>query len=226
MASRIRTIFFDLDGTFADTAPDLANALNALLAEEGRLSLPFEKIRLAVSHGSPGLLRLGFGLQPSDPGFARLRQRLLDLYAQHLCRETRLFPGIAELLEHLAERGFKWGIVTDKPAFLAEPLVRALRPPRAPRCVVSGDSTNYRKPHPEPMLLASRLVGSLPEECLYVGDAERDIQAGKRAGMKTLVALFGYISGEDDPKRWGADGAIGAPLEILDWLDAQETRHG
>lgn len=222
----IRTVLFDLDGTFADTAPDLAHALNRLLAEEGRAPLPFESIRPVVSHGSPGLLRLGFGLDPSDEAYARLRERLLALYAQNLCRATRLFPGIAELLAAIAARGGNWGIVTNKPGFLTAPLLKALAPPYPPACVVSGDSTAHRKPHPEPLLAACALAGSRPSQCVYVGDAERDIEAGRRAGMKTLVALFGYISDEDDPRRWEADGMVRAPHEILKWLDAQEAGHG
>lgn len=222
----IRTVLFDLDGTFADTAPDLAHALNLLLAEEGRSPLPFEAIRPVVSHGSAGLLRLGFGLSPSDDGYARLRERLLALYAQNLCRATRLFPGIAELLEAIARRGGNWGIVTNKPGFLTGPLLRALALPIAPACVISGDSTANRKPHPEPLLHACACAGSRPAQCVYVGDAERDIEAGRRAGMKTLVALFGYISDEDDPRRWGADGMVRTPREILKWLDAQEAGRG
>ncbi len=222
----IRTILFDLDGTLADTAPDLAHALNLLLVEEGRAPLPFERIRPAVSHGSPGLLRLGFGVKPSDDGYAQLRERLLALYAQNLCRATRLFPGIAELLVAIAQRGSNWGIVTDKPGFLTERLLQALALPSPPSCVVSGDSTANRKPHPGPLLHACTCAGSLPPQCVYVGDAERDIEAGRRAGMKTLIALFGYINDEDDPQRWGADGMIRAPGEILEWLDAQEASRG
>lgn len=214
----IRTVLFDLDGTFADTAPDLAHALNTLLAEEGRAPLPFETIRPEVSHGSPGLLKVGFGLTDADPDFARLRQRLLDLYAQDICRHTRPFTGIPELLATLKARGINWGIVTNKPAFLTEPLLDRMQLSFLPACIVSGDTTPNRKPHPEPMLLACRQSGSEPVECLYVGDAERDIQAGHAAGMKTLIALFGYIGAQETPESWGADGLIRHPREVLDWL--------
>lgn len=216
----IRTVLFDLDGTLADTAPDLANALNQLLLEEGRASLPFETIRPVVSHGSVGLIERGFGLAPRDQQFARLRERLLALYEGALCRETRLFPGMEEVLVSLKARGLNWGIVTNKPAFLTEPLVRELPLPFPPACVVSGDSTTNRKPHPEPMLLACRQSGSEPPQCLYVGDAERDITAGRAAGMPTLVALFGYIDAHETPSAWGANGMIRAPQELLGWLDA------
>ena len=220
MPSKIRTVLFDLDGTLADTAPDLAHALNALLVEEGKMALPYETIRPEVSHGASALVTLGFGLKPGDPEFDRLRQRFLEIYSANLSRYTRLFPGVAELLRTLKERGRNWGIVTNKPAFLTDPLVKQLNPEPPPACVVSGDTTTNRKPHPEPMLHACALAGSEPAQCLYVGDAARDIRAGKDAGMRTLVALFGYISKDETPQNWGADGMIHYPREVLDWLNA------
>jgi N-acetyl-D-muramate 6-phosphate phosphatase len=214
----IRTVLFDLDGTLADTAPDLAQALNVLLKEEKRAPLPYETIRPEVSHGATALVKLGFGVTQGDPEFDRLRRRFLALYADNLNTHTRPFDGIELLLRKLQERGINWGIVTNKPAFLTDPLVAGLKLTPAPACVVSGDTVANRKPHPEPMLHACAAAGSRPEQCLYVGDAERDIQAGKLAGMKTLVALFGYISNDETPDRWGADGMIRTPREILDWL--------
>jgi N-acetyl-D-muramate 6-phosphate phosphatase len=215
----IRTVLFDLDGTLADTAPDLAYALNTLLGEHGRPTLPYLNIRPAASHGAAALIELGFGIERTDPHFPPLRERFLEIYRAHLTRETRLFPGMPELLDALAARGLNWGIVTNKPAFLTHPLVEQLGLQDDLACVVSGDTTANRKPHPEPMLHACQLAGSRPEECLYIGDAARDIEAGKAAGMQTLVALFGYIGADDHPERWGAHGLIQAPGEILDWLD-------
>jgi phosphoglycolate phosphatase len=214
----IRTVLFDLDGTLADTAPDLGYALNTLLAEHGRPALPYPGIRAAASHGAAALIELGFGIDRNDPHFPPLRERFLEIYRAHLTRATRLFPGMPQLLDTLAARGLNWGIVTNKPAFLTDPLVEQLGLREDVACVVSGDTTANRKPHPEPMLHASRLAGSQPEECLYVGDAERDIAAGKAAGMQTLVALFGYIGRDDHPETWGASGLIHEPGEILDWL--------
>jgi N-acetyl-D-muramate 6-phosphate phosphatase len=214
----IRTILFDLDGTLADTAPDLAHTLNLLLQEEGRATLPYDIIRPEVSHGSPALVKLGFGLTREDTDYIRIRDRLLEIYVDNLCRETRLFPGMRELLSALHERGLHWGIVTNKPAFLTEPLVERLGLTKRAACVVSGDTTNNRKPHPEPMHHACELTGSRPDECVYVGDAERDIRAGKDAGMRALVALFGYIGENETPDTWGADGMVKSPMEILDWL--------
>lgn len=221
----IRAVLFDLDGTLADTAPDLAAALNALLVAENRPALPFESIRPVVSHGSTGLLRLGFGLTSADPEFVPLRERLLALYAANLCRESRIFPGMTEVLAELAARKLTWGIVTNKPAFLTEPLILQLALPHPPACVVSGDTVANRKPHPEPMLHACAIARAQPSETLYIGDAERDIRAGRDAGMKTLVALFGYIGENEQPESWGADGMIEAPLDVIRWLDADQTKH-
>jgi phosphoglycolate phosphatase len=216
----IRTVLFDLDGTLADTAPDLARALNELLIENARNPLPYETIRPHVSHGARALIALGFGLEPDTPYFELLRQRLLAIYQAGLCRETKLFPGMDTVLDALPTRGCNWGVVTNKPAFLTEPLMAALGLDARAACIVSGDSTNNRKPHPEPMLHACALAGSRPEQCLYVGDAERDVTAGKMAGMQTLVALFGYIGDNERPQDWGADGMIQNPHELLDWLNA------
>jgi len=211
-------VLFDLDGTLADTAPDMAQALNLLLKEKDYQPLPFDTIRPWVSHGGLALVRLGFGEERGDVKLENLRQRFLEIYAENLCRETRLFPGIPQLLAILSKNGFNWGVVTNKPGYLTEPLVAQLTIQPPPACIVSGDTTTNRKPHPEPMLLACNQAGSDPHECLYVGDAERDIHAGKQAGMKTLVALFGYITDSEDPETWGADGMIRAPMEVFDWL--------
>jgi phosphoglycolate phosphatase len=220
--SKIRTVLFDLDGTLADTAPDLAHALNTLLVEQGKKALPYETIRPEVSHGATALIKLGFGVGPGDAGFDRLRERFLALYSTDLCKHTKPFEGIEPLLKSLQRKNINWGIVTNKPAFLTDPLVASLNLAPAPACVVSGDTVANRKPHPEPMLHACTAAGSRPEQCLYVGDAERDIQAGRHAGMKTLVALFGYISKDETPQNWGADGMIRTPREILDWLTSHE----
>ena len=214
----IRGILFDLDGTLADTAPDLARTLNILLAENGRPSLPFEQIRPVVSHGATALLRLGFNHDSADPAFELLRQRFLDVYCINLANETRLFPGMPELLNAIEQHGMKWGIVTNKPAWLTEPLIARLQLQHRAACIVSGDSTSNRKPHPEPMLHACQKIDILAGQCLYVGDAQRDIEAGHRAGMKTLVALFGYLSKDDRPREWQADGMINHPMEILEWI--------
>jgi N-acetyl-D-muramate 6-phosphate phosphatase len=220
--TEIRTVLFDLDGTLADTAPDMTHALNLLLREEGFHPLPYDLVRPHVSHGATALVRLGFVLAPDDTRLERLRKRFLEIYADNLCRETRLFPGIVELLNALATRGLNWGVVTNKPGYLSEPLLAQLGVNRSAVCIVSGDTTENRKPHPEPMLHACTQAGSRAAQCVYVGDAERDIQAGKHAGMKTLVALFGYIPDDESPELWGADALIRAPMEVIDWLKAHD----
>lgn len=219
MPDTIRTVLFDLDGTLLDTAPDLADALNRTLAEFGAPTLPYEEIRPAVSHGGMALIELGFGLRPGMPGFDERRQRLLDIYAANLANRTRPFPGMDEVLRQLEASGINWGVVTNKPAWLTEPLLEALHLRDRAAAVVSGDTVTERKPHPAPMLHACELAGSDPAACLYIGDAARDIEAGRRAGMCTLVALFGYIDPADEPATWGADGMVETPQEILRWLE-------
>ena len=218
-AATTRTILFDLDGTLLDTAPDLAAALNVVLQENRREPLPYERIRPVVSHGGMALIKLGFRIDSSDPAFSKLRQRLLDVYRENISRHTRPFPGISELLEAIEQRGLNWGIVTNKPAWLTEPLLKDLGLFDRAACVVSGDTLDERKPHPAPMLHASELANSPPQQCVYIGDAERDIEAGNNAGMQTLVALFGYLQEGDDPRNWNASSMIEQPHDLLAWLD-------
>ncbi|MCW9025338.1 MAG: HAD-IA family hydrolase [Gammaproteobacteria bacterium] len=217
-SSRIKTVLFDLDGTLADTAPDLAAALNSVLVNNGRESLPYETIRPVVSHGGQALIKLGFQLESDDPGFDPLRQELLDYYQQNIATHTCLFPGMDTILEIIENSGLNWGVVTNKPAWLTEPLMEALHLSQRAASIVSGDTLDERKPHPAPLLYACEQAGSKAKECLYVGDAERDIIAGNRAGMTTLVALFGYLDETDTPNKWNADAMIHTPEEILHWL--------
>lgn len=216
----IRAVLFDLDGTLADTAPDLGLALNRLLAEEGYPTQPYDAIRPIASHGARGLIELGFGITPEHSDFPRLRTRFLDLYDGCFCEETRLFDGVTELLTTLTDRGLAWGIVTNKPTRFTEPLIAALPLPSIPSAVVSGDTVGAAKPDPRPMFHAAELLGIAPEHCLYVGDAERDIEAGHKVGMTTVLADYGYIAESDHPHQWGADIRISHPLELLAHLPA------
>ena len=216
-----RTILFDLDGTLLDTAPDLADALNTVLVETQRSPLPLDDIRPAVSHGGVALVRLGFNMERSNPAFEDLRERLLEVYRENISRRTQPFPGISELLDNIEQRGLNWGIVTNKPGWLTEPLLQDLDLFNRAACVVSGDTLDERKPHPAPMLHASRLANSRPEQCVYIGDARRDIEAGNNAGMQTLVALFGYLQEEDDPHTWNANSMIDQPQDLLAWMDSR-----
>ncbi|MES9942269.1 MAG: HAD-IA family hydrolase [Candidatus Thiodiazotropha sp. 6PLUC2] len=211
-------VLFDLDGTFADTAQDLHYTLNLLLERHGKRSITFEQLRPSVSHGSRAMLRVGFGIEPEHADFNPLQKEFLDLYLENIAQQTRLFDGMPELLSELEAKGIPWGIVTNKPARLTDPLMQQLGLQERACAVVSGDTTPYAKPHPEPILYACRQTKVNPQQTLYVGDAVRDIEAGRSAGTRTLVALFGYLGDEDKPDEWLADGQITHPLEILEWL--------
>ncbi|SFZ72030.1 HAD family hydrolase [Chitinimonas taiwanensis] len=214
----IRAILFDLDGTLADTALDLGGALNRLLAEEGRPAVPYEKIRPIASHGARGLVELGFGLHRDAPGFDALRLRFLDHYEDGFRNETVLFDGINPLIEGLHARGLAWGIITNKPMRFTDRLVPTLGFSIPPAVVVSGDTVGVPKPDPRPMQHACAQIGVDPTACWYVGDAERDIVAGRAVGMKTVLADYGYIADTDRPEEWGADMRIATPLQLLELL--------
>ena len=213
----VHGVLFDLDGTLLDTAPDMVGALNELRMLEGIAPLPFESLRQHVSHGSARLVSVGFGLDAGDE-YERLRQRFLDVYRARVASDTRPFDGMEAVLAAVESAGFGWGIVTNKPGWLTEPLLQELGLRERCACVVSGDTLHVRKPHPAPLLHAAEALGLPPVHCTYVGDAERDIQAGRAAGMRTLVAAFGYLGDDDDPAAWGADGIVSTPLDILGWL--------
>ena len=214
----IRTVLFDLDGTLIDTAPDLGHALNELRRRRGLPPLAESDYRPQASHGSQGLLRLGFGVREGQDGFAELRREFLETYQACCTRNSPLFPGMAEALAALEARGMSWGVVTNKPRRLTEPLMDHLGLTERAACVVCGDTLTWNKPHPAPMLHACQLVGNPPRLCLYVGDAERDVLAAHAAGMPALVALYGYLGDDDRPEAWGARGHIRHPAELLDWL--------
>ena len=223
MTQAIRAVLFDLDGTLADTAPDLGAALNRLLIEEGRDPQPDFAIRPVASHGARGLLELGFGITPADAQFCALRERFLNHYEQGICDGTVLFDGISELIAQISARGLAWGIITNKPMRFTDPLVELLPLPIAPQTCVSGDTVGIPKPDAKPMLHAAAQLGIAPEHCLYVGDAERDIEAGRRVGMPTVLALYGYISATDDTASWGANIKIEHPLELLAHLPLEQV---
>jgi 2-phosphoglycolate phosphatase len=218
MAAPLRAILFDLDGTLLDTAPDMVGALNKLRLERQHAPLPYASVRSSVSQGAAHLVKLGF--PDSDPAaFAVLQQRFLEIYRGAISLETRLFNGMDRVLAELAEHGLLCGIVTNKPAWLTEPLLDQLKLTPRFACVVSGDTVSHAKPHAMPMLHAAKLAGVAAGECLYVGDAERDVQAAHAAGMSALVATYGYLQPDEDWQAWGGDGAIQSPVELLPWLE-------
>jgi phosphoglycolate phosphatase len=205
-------VLFDLDGTLVDTAPDLVAVLNELLHEKGRVRMPFAIARNEVSNGAVGLLRLGFGELTAPGELDALRARFLEMYARNICVKSRLFIDIETLFREDGE--FGWGIVTNKPHAFTEPLLEQLGIAGRWGTVVSGDRLPQRKPDPAPLLLAARELGVAPSSCVYVGDAPRDVEAGRAAGMKTVAAAFGYIRPREDPAAWGADFLVRQPHEI------------
>ena len=218
LLSSDRAVLFDLDGTFADTAPDLAAALNHTRASRNLPPLPLDIIRPQASHGSRGLLKLGFGIEPEHPGYDALRDIFLAYYERNICVHTRLFSGMAELVAELERRGIRWGIVTNKPQRYTVPLMQALGYASRAACLVSGDTCAHAKPHPEPMLKACELIGVSPEQCLYLGDDLRDMQAANAAKMPGIIARYGYIGDGAQLDNWGAHGMIDTPTELLGYL--------
>ncbi|MDX3907531.1 MAG: phosphoglycolate phosphatase [Pigmentiphaga sp.] len=208
-------VLFDFDGTLADTAPDLAAAANQQRIRRGQAPLPYEQLRPVASHGARGLLRVALGITPESPGYEEARQQFLDDYAANIAVHTVLFPGVEALLADLVEGGWSWGIVTNKATRFTTPLVRHLALEQHSAVVVCGDTTAYSKPHPEPLLHAARLAGVPPAQCLYVGDDQRDIIAGKAAGMKTIATAYGYCGDGTPVEAWEADSIVTSVPELL-----------
>jgi phosphoglycolate phosphatase len=208
-------VFFDLDGTLADTAPDLAGALNRLLAERDREAMAFHLLRPHVSAGARGLLRAGFGLAPDDPDYPALHKRFLDLYEASLCVETTLFAGMSAVLDALDERAIRWGVVTNKPQRFTLPLMQALGLAERAAAIVSGDTTPKAKPDPLPLLHACAIAGVSPMTSVYVGDDLRDVEAGRAAGMRTFAAAWGYLGDGLPIGAWGADRLFDSPAAML-----------
>lgn len=218
---KLTSVFFDLDGTLLDTAPDLAFALNKVAELEGREPLPLSKIRTVASNGSQGLLGLVFDIDQNHNDYQRLREQFIRTYHEHLCVETKLFPGMEIVLQNLEEQGIRWGVVTNKPAMLAHQLLEKLELADRCSCLIGGDTTSKQKPDPEPLLYACQLIRTSPEDCVYIGDAERDIEAAKSAGMRAIAALYGYLPTDANPEFWKADYYIDHPRDIITWLDKQ-----
>ena len=211
-------VFFDLDGTLADTAPDLAGILTRLQREHGLAPTPFAQLRPQVSHGVRGMLGAGFGLTPDASAYAPLATRFLELYADAPCVETRLFDGMDALLDGLDAQRIPWGVVTNKAERLARPIISALGLAERCACVIGGDTAARPKPFPDPLLHACAHTGVEPARCLYIGDDIRDIVAGKAAGMGTVAAAYGYLGSAEPIDAWQADVIIQHPLEILTLL--------
>ncbi len=214
----LSAVLFDLDGTLLDTAPDMIAVLDQLLTEESRDLIDYDYGRAHVSNGSLGLIDIAFG-ELEEAHRLSLRDRYLALYENHLAIRTTPFEGMDTVLEHLEQADISWGVVTNKPGYLSEPLLDTLGLLSRCACVVSGDTLPERKPHPRPLLHAAALIGVEPANAIYVGDADRDITAGRAAGMTTVGATYGFIMPDDDPASWQADHYIDSPLELLGLIE-------
>jgi phosphoglycolate phosphatase len=211
-----KAVLFDLDGTLADTAPDLAAAVNKMRIERGLSLAPFEALRPVASAGARGLIGVAFGIAPGDDGFDAMRTEFLANYAADIASSTVVFDGIHELLSSIEARGLRWGVVTNKPARYTDALLPLIGLAHA-ACSISGDTTAHAKPHPEPLFEAARRLDLNPADCWYVGDDLRDIQAGKAAGMPTIAAGWGYC-GHSEPRHWEADVIADSPTRLIELL--------
>jgi phosphoglycolate phosphatase len=214
---RSRAVLFDFDGTLADTAPDLAAAVNRMRVEQGQEPLPLERLRPFASAGARGLVHAAFGVKPGDPDYASLRETFLELYAERVCRETRLFPGVAELLRALHTREIRWGVVTNKATRFTEQILLSLQ--LKPDCVACGDTTAHLKPHPASLLHAAEQLNLPPGSCCYLGDDLRDMKAARAAGMRPIAVEWGYHHPESGgPGTWEAEAVIVHPLDLIKHL--------
>jgi phosphoglycolate phosphatase len=208
LPSTVQAVLFDLDGTLADTAADLAAAINKMRAARSLAPLPLEALRPCASAGARGLLKTAFNIAPENAGYEALREEFIHLYAANICQQTRLFEGIQALLDSLTARSISWGIVTNKVASLTEPLLERLGIAAQAGCIVSGDTTAHAKPHPAPLLHAARVLDIPAAAILYVGDDLRDIQAGHAADMLTIAAAYGYCGGDTPVHTWQAEWIV------------------
>ena len=212
-----RAVLFDFDGTLADTAPDLAAAVNRMRVEQGLQPLPIERLRPFASAGARGLVHAAFGIKPDDGEYPALRETFLEYYAERVCEQTTLFPGIAELLEELKARAIAWGIVTNKATRFTERLVVELK--LKPDCVACGDTTAHLKPHPAPLLHAAHQIQVSPQNCFYLGDDLRDMKAALAAGMRPIAVEWGYHHPDGgEPGSWQAAAVIRHPMDLVEHL--------
>lgn len=216
-------ILFDLDGTLIDTAPDLSLAANLVREELGLPPLDPAVYRHAASGGARGLLRVALDITPDAPEYAQRKERFLVHYRRHLSSGSRLFPGVGEMLETLERTQIRWGVVTNKISSLSQPLMDDLGLTARCACLVSGDSTPRPKPAPDPLLLAAQQVGVMARECIYVGDDERDVLAGRAAHMRTVAAGWGYLGDKPDPHAWSADVVVETPADLMQLLELRRA---
>ncbi|MEH6503765.1 MAG: phosphoglycolate phosphatase [Cycloclasticus sp.] len=216
--NNVEAVLFDLDGTLVDTAPDLACALNAVLQQQQLEALPYSVIRPIVSNGADALIKFGFGAELPDDQFQTIKSNFIRYYQQNIAAKSILFAGMEEALRHLESAEIPWGIVTNKPEYLTRPLLEKMGLDQRADCTVCGDQVNNPKPHPEPIYLACQQLNVLPNNAVYIGDAERDIRSGRLAGLKTIACAYGYIPATDDINNWQADSVMQDSSELLEWI--------
>lgn len=215
-----KAVLFDLDGTLIDSAPDLGAAADKMRTDRGLASYPLERYRPMAGAGARGMLGVAFGITPESPEFDVLREEFFVTYERRMLLNTQVFDGVQALIEGLREQGLPWGVVTNKSMRFTDPLTRAIPLFASAGAVVSGDTTPFSKPHPEPLREAARRLGVAAEACIYVGDDERDMIAGRAAGMRTVAATYGYMGSQADSALWNADASISSPLELLKLLNS------
>lgn len=218
MLTHIRAVLFDLDGTLIDSAPDLGDAADKMRTDRGLPSLPEEMYRPMAGAGARGMLKVAFGITPEHADYDAMREEFFVNYEHAMTVRTYVFDGVQEVIESLRQRDLLWGVVTNKMARFTDPLTQAMPLFATASTIVSGDTTPHAKPHPEPMFEAARRLGLAPELCLYVGDDERDIVAGRAAGMRTVAASYGYLGEKTNIFSWGADLHIDSPVKLLKLL--------
>ena len=214
----IAAVLFDLDGTLADTAPDMARTVNLMREKRGLSPVPSEKVRPHVSKGARGMICSAFDMTTEHPDYRAMRDEFLDLYKDNLCIGTQLFPGMEELLTGLESYGLRWGVVTNKAERFAHPVMEGLGLAERAAVVVGGDTCPRPKPFPDSLLFAAQKLNVTPAQTLYVGDDERDVQAARAAGMPVIVAGYGYLGDGPAPAKWGADAIVQSVPEINVWL--------
>jgi N-acetyl-D-muramate 6-phosphate phosphatase len=221
MFSDVGAVLFDLDGTLIDSAPDLGAAADKMRVQRGLASLPLEHYRSMAGAGARGMLAVAFGMTPEHPDFPAMREEFFVNYENCMTQRTYAFEGVAELIGQLTARGLPWGVVTNKSMRFTLPLTKSMSLFHSAAAVVCGDSTPFAKPHPAPLLEAARQLKLEPGQCIYVGDDERDVLAGRAAGMPTVAATYGYLGSNSDTLLWGADAHIQSPLELLPLLKSR-----
>jgi len=218
MLKNIRAVLFDLDGTLIDSAPDLGAAADKMRIDRGMPSLPYALYRPLAGAGARGMLKVAFGMSPEHQDFMTMREEFFANYEAAMTVHTYVFDGVEDLIAHIRLRQMPWGVVTNKMARFTDPLTQAMPLFSSAQAIVSGDTTPHPKPHPEPLFEAARRLALPPEACLYVGDDERDIAAGRAAGMRTVAATYGYLGEKTDISSWGADLSIDSPNKLLQLL--------